>query len=100
MSDDQRQHWVEAVIESFTDEQQALRLVGFYEDGEWQQAMLFIGRENLALRHDLAAAQNRAVRLEALLRRYRTETPLGHQPHMIAHEVDEALGDASASTGG
>lgn len=29
--------------------------------------------------------------LERLLRRYRTEIPLGHQPHMIAHEVDEAL---------
>jgi hypothetical protein len=30
-------------------------------------------------------------RLLALLRRYRTETPLGHQPRMIAHEVDEVL---------
>lgn len=28
----------------------------------------------------------------ALLKRYRDETPLGHQPHMIAHEVDEVLG--------
>jgi len=27
----------------------------------------------------------------ALLRRYRAETPLGHQPHMIAHVVDEFL---------
>ena len=27
----------------------------------------------------------------ALLRRYRNETPLGHQPHMIAHEVDALL---------
>ena len=27
----------------------------------------------------------------ALLSRYRTETPLGHQPHMIAHEVDDLL---------
>ena len=26
-----------------------------------------------------------------LLRRYRNETPLGNQPHMIAHEVDEIL---------
>lgn len=32
-------------------------------------------------------------RLRSLLRRYRTETPLGHQPHMIAHEVDAVLGD-------
>lgn len=30
--------------------------------------------------------------LRALLTRYRNETPLGHQPHMIAHEVDAALG--------
>ena len=25
------------------------------------------------------------------LARYRNETPLGHQPHMIAHKVDELL---------
>jgi hypothetical protein len=30
-------------------------------------------------------------RLRALLTRYRNETPLGHQPHMVAHEVDAAL---------
>lgn len=35
---------------------------------------------------------DRAERLEALLLRYRTEVPLGHQPHMIAAEVDEVLG--------
>lgn len=29
--------------------------------------------------------------LKALLRRYRNETPVGHQPHMICHLVDEAL---------
>lgn len=29
--------------------------------------------------------------LRRLLARYRDETPLGHQPHMIAHQVDEAL---------
>ena len=27
----------------------------------------------------------------ALLHRYRTETPLGHQPHMIANLADEAI---------
>ena len=31
-------------------------------------------------------------RLRALLARYRDETPLGHQPHMIAQLADEALG--------
>lgn len=30
-------------------------------------------------------------RLRGLLRRYRDETPLGHQPHMIAGEVDDVL---------
>ena len=29
--------------------------------------------------------------LAALLKRYRNETPLGHQPHMIAREVDAVL---------
>ena len=34
------------------------------------------------------------ARMEALVevvKRYRNETPLGHQPHMIAHEVDALL---------
>ena len=30
--------------------------------------------------------------LRMLLARYRDETPLGHQPHMIAHLVDNAMG--------
>lgn len=34
-------------------------------------------------------------KLSALLRRYRDETPLGHQPHMIAAEVDAALATAT-----
>ena len=33
-----------------------------------------------------------AHKLRTLLARYRDETPLGHQPHMIAHEADAALG--------
>lgn len=32
------------------------------------------------------------TRLKGLLARYRDETPLGHQPHMIAHLVDRELG--------
>ena len=32
--------------------------------------------------------------LLALLRRYRTETPLGHQPHMIAEQADAAIAAA------
>lgn len=45
--------------------------------------------------HDLADqleyAQAVIEKQRALLRRYRNEVPLGHQPHMLAHEVDEAL---------
>jgi len=37
--------------------------------------------------------QNRIAQLESLLGRYRRETPLGSQPHMIAHKVDELLGE-------
>ena len=32
-------------------------------------------------------------KLKELLARYRNETPLGYQPSMIVHEVDEALGE-------
>ena len=40
----------------------------------------------------IAAEQATEIeRLRALLRRYRTETPLGHQPHMIDADVDAAL---------
>ena len=40
---------------------------------------------------EIAALRAEIEQLRHLLRRYRTETPLGHQPHMIAHEVDAAL---------
>ena len=33
--------------------------------------------------------------LLALVKRYRTETPIGHQPHMIAHEADAAIAKAN-----
>lgn len=39
-------------------------------------------------RHPLAAE---APALLALLKRYRVETPLGHQPHMIAGEADDLI---------
>jgi hypothetical protein len=39
----------------------------------------------------LKELETEVERLRALLTRYRNETPLGHQPHMIAHEVDAAL---------
>lgn len=31
-----------------------------------------------------------------LLSRYRNETPIGHQPHMIAHDADEVIKKAMA----
>lgn len=61
----EQQHWAEAVAECVTDEQEALRLVGLYEDGEWQPEMLAIGRENLALKRDLAAARAEVDKLAA-----------------------------------
>lgn len=45
--------------------------------------------ERLKQRISQLEAQN--TQLRRLLARYRNETPLGHQPHMIAHEVDKAL---------
>ena len=50
--------------------------------------------ENYAtLAVEQATAELRAEReaLRVLLARYRNEVPVGHQPHMIAHEVDAAL---------
>ena len=40
----------------------------------------------------LQAERDALLSLRTLLQRYRDETPLGHQPHMIAHVVDTALG--------
>ena len=37
---------------------------------------------------DIAAERDELL---ALVIRYRKETPLGHQPHMIAHLADEAI---------
>lgn len=41
----------------------------------------------------IVTCANEMPRVLALLARYRNETPLGHQPHMIAHEVDALLAD-------
>ena len=40
---------------------------------------------------ELARLRTENAELRRLLARYRDETPLGHQPHMIAHQADEAL---------
>lgn len=50
----------------------------------------------LKIEHDTLADHFKTLEAEvaelvSLLARYRNETPLGHQPHMISHLVDEAL---------
>jgi hypothetical protein len=37
------------------------------------------------------AATEKNDEILSLLIRYRTETPAGHQPHMIAHQADLAI---------
>ena len=49
----------------------------------------------IAWRKSVTSQLTEAVRL---LRRYRTETPLGHQPHMIAGDVDAVLRRATTFT--
>ena len=44
-----------------------------------------------AARAMLQAELSDNANLRRLLARYRDETPLRHQPHMIAHQADEAL---------
>jgi hypothetical protein len=41
--------------------------------------------------HNFDDAADVIENLTRLLKRYREETPLGHQPHMIADEVDKTL---------
>lgn len=49
---------------------------------------------------ELARLRVENAELRLLLTRYRLETPLGHQPHMLANKVDEALGNMpNAATG-
>lgn len=52
--------------------------------GVSQDNAVYLVKENARLREQLAEVVH-------LLTRYRNETPLGHQPHMIAHVVDAAL---------
>lgn len=44
-----------------------------------------------ALKEELAAALTQRDKALEFLQVYRNDTPLGHQPHMIAHEVDQFL---------
>ena len=47
--------------------------------------MRYVGQVTNKANARLIAA---APELLSLLKRYRDETPIGHQPHMIAHEAD------------
>jgi len=51
------------------------------------------------LRAELDAADSQIRALHILLARYRDETPICHQPHMIAHQADAALGRAALAEG-
>lgn len=53
-----------------------------------------VEQDTLALCETVLSLERRNAVLTELLKRYYTETPLGHQPHMIAHEVAAALADA------
>jgi hypothetical protein len=45
---------------------------------------------------ELAALREAAGKAEVVVRRYLAETPLGHQPHMIASEAGGVLADLAA----
>ena len=65
---------------------------GDHEYGDYQQALAIAAAKELhSLREQLAVAQAERDELLALVIRYRKETPLGHQPHMIAHLADAAI---------
>ena len=48
----------------------------------------------------IASLQAKLEKAEKLLRRYRDETYIGHQPHMICQEVDELLAAIKGVTHG
>ncbi|HSG20131.1 MAG TPA: hypothetical protein VLA31_05120 [Burkholderiaceae bacterium] len=47
-----------------------------------------------AKNREISELLDRVALLRSYLVRYRDEVPLGHQPHMLAHLVDKALGRA------
>lgn len=53
-------------------------------------------QERTALSSLLADALGALEQSNALLKRYLKETPLGHQPHMIAHQAEAAIERAIA----
>ena len=64
------------------------------EVAEHERSAAEIDQLCAAIEHKDAALVGAAIeihKLRALLKRYRDETPRGHQPHMIAHLVDEVV---------
>lgn len=49
---------------------------------------------NAWLRANIGIERKQRDELLALVKRYRMETPLGNQPHMIAHIADRAIEEA------
>ena len=69
----------------------------FHHTSQWnEEAFPYPGHEGENPVNWIKNAANDAAQkieqLSALLLRYRNEVPLGNQPHMIAHIVDEVLG--------
>lgn len=48
---------------------------------------------------ELDEAKQQLLTAQNLIQRYRNETPLGHQPHMIAHDADQWLAVQEERTG-
>ena len=75
----------------------------FYEESWEESCMVKVDyidhtQRNFITSHDYDALRAHAESLQAqrdkaiaFLHVYRNDTPLGHQPHMLAHEVDQFL---------
>lgn len=92
-------HWADRPGESFREldqeEQAAIvrRIVACWNacDGLTTEAVEF----TIVRQREMLALKAQRDELLALVKRYRTETPIGHQPHMIAHEADAAIAKAN-----
>lgn len=60
----------------------------------WNAALMAAGAQAVAKNAEISALLDRVALLRSYLVRYRKEVPLGHQPHMLAHLVDDVLGRA------
>jgi hypothetical protein len=58
-----------------------------------QEQLHLCNVDQLSTAAELAATIAQRDKALAFLQVYRNDTPLGHQPHMIAHEVDPFLKD-------